>query len=354
MPKIRDDYEEVIFEIVRLEIADESMSEQKQDPNPTESIGENEMSALNKFDTDWLKIMSDLQRVFQRLSVAPSANVPVAGSVQASNPSQFNVRLPRINLPQFSGEYTEWLPFYNAFDSLIHNNYTLDDCQKFHYLKFLGGEAARPIESLAITANNYQSAWSILQRRYKNDRLIVYSHVNSILNTPELSKPSTEGLRKLVNDISANLEALKAMQIQVDSWDAFLVPLIISRIDYQSRKELELTLDSSVPKLKDILEFLEKRCVTLQCIQGGSKSSKPESTQIKKDYTKRSSHVVTTRLACRYCDKRHFVNQCGDFLRLSIGDRIKEVKNKNLCLNCLRKNHTTNACRAKGCSICKS
>jgi hypothetical protein len=79
-----------------------------------------------------------------------------------------------VNLPQFSGSYSEWTSFHDTFNSLIHENKGLNDIRRFHYLKgVLKGEALKSIESLKISGANYAIAWDTLKKRYKNTRLIV-------------------------------------------------------------------------------------------------------------------------------------------------------------------------------------
>lgn len=49
-------------------------------------------------------------------------------SVKSNIPTDKNVlRLPKINLPNFSGNYEHWKPFHDLFSSLIHNNNSLSD-----------------------------------------------------------------------------------------------------------------------------------------------------------------------------------------------------------------------------------
>lgn len=95
--------------------------------------------------------------------------------------AQIKVRLPVINFPQFSGSYRERIPFYDAFNSLIHDNTSLKDCQKFHYLKScLKGEASHSLKALTVSKENYSTAWSLLQKRYKNNRLIGAQHAKRV------------------------------------------------------------------------------------------------------------------------------------------------------------------------------
>lgn len=38
-----------------------------------------------------------------------------------------NLRLPKINLPSFSGKYEEWYPFHDTFLSLIHGDSSITE-----------------------------------------------------------------------------------------------------------------------------------------------------------------------------------------------------------------------------------
>jgi hypothetical protein len=116
-----------------------------------------------------------------------------SGGNNQSSP-ELAVKLPALNLPQFSGSYTEWLPFYDTFNSLINNNANLNNCQKFHYLKLcLKGEASATIESLTISTDNYNAAYELLIKRYNNIRLIAQEHVLAIINSPVISKANCHG-----------------------------------------------------------------------------------------------------------------------------------------------------------------
>jgi len=54
--------------------------------------------------------------------------------------------------------------------------------EKFHYLRgTLKDNAAKVILQLEISAMNYQSAWSLLEKRYKNKSLMVHNHIKGIV-----------------------------------------------------------------------------------------------------------------------------------------------------------------------------
>ncbi|XP_018374068.1 PREDICTED: uncharacterized protein LOC108768208 [Trachymyrmex cornetzi] len=91
------------------------------------------------------------------------------------------IRLPKIDLPTFSGAYEDWHPFHDTFCSLIHSNDSLNVVQKFHYSKSaLKGEAAKVIASLEISAVNYTDAWNRLKERFENERVAIQNPIKAI------------------------------------------------------------------------------------------------------------------------------------------------------------------------------
>ena len=126
---------------------------------------------------------------------AGAAAAPAAGEYANS------LKLPLIELPKFSGNYTEWQSFRDLFESIVVDNRTLSQVQRLHYLKAsLTGEAGALLKNLAVTEQNYASASETLKTRYENRRVIITSHVHSIVAlsnmTTESSNFSAPKLRK--------------------------------------------------------------------------------------------------------------------------------------------------------------
>lgn len=111
------------------------------------------------------------------LSKKTDANVNVSSNLKISGSE---VQLPRIQLPHFSGKYTEWQSFYVMFVSLIHENCTLSSVQKLHYLKSsLSGEPEALLRNFPTTSANYKEAWEQLTKRYNDKRY----NCNAIMRT---------------------------------------------------------------------------------------------------------------------------------------------------------------------------
>ena len=105
-----------------------------------------------------------------RSTSSSSQSINIDSNVrEMSEMSRNNVKLPIIQLPKFYGNYEEWPSFCATFVTLINNNKTLDDIEKFHYLlSSIKGDAEKVITSLAITKENYPIAWDLLKKRFEN------------------------------------------------------------------------------------------------------------------------------------------------------------------------------------------
>ncbi|UYV74695.1 hypothetical protein LAZ67_12000594 [Cordylochernes scorpioides] len=77
------------------------------------------------------------------------------------------VKLPKLTMERFYGEISQWLNFWNAFDSSINRNEHLTKIDKFNYLKaYLGGTAAQTVEGFCLSEENYDKAVELLKKRF--------------------------------------------------------------------------------------------------------------------------------------------------------------------------------------------
>ncbi|GFV52374.1 DUF1758 domain-containing protein [Trichonephila clavipes] len=89
-----------------------------------------------------------------------SSNVNTSELSVKNDFANYNVKLPSINLPEFSGQYIDWLQFKSQFVSLIHDNTCLSDSQKLYYLQSaLKGHA----KQLQTVNDSYSSLFEALE-----------------------------------------------------------------------------------------------------------------------------------------------------------------------------------------------
>ncbi|XP_070169361.1 uncharacterized protein [Polyergus mexicanus] len=105
--------------------------------------------------------LADVIGKFSRCDPTAASSVSDISSRELSG--AVSLQLPRIPLPKFSGNFTEWENFRGIFESLVASKESLSNTQKLHYLKAsVTGEAAVLINHVKIVDANYDGAWKLL------------------------------------------------------------------------------------------------------------------------------------------------------------------------------------------------
>ncbi|XP_029168338.1 uncharacterized protein LOC114938529 [Nylanderia fulva] len=281
---------------------------------------------------------------FRRLLQCDNQSSARRGSTQSSTRVEIeaisHVRLPKINLPTFSGKYEDWFPFQDTFITIIQNNTSLSDVQRFQYLRAaLTDKALDIMKPLEISGNNYDLAWSLLKERYDNKRVIIQTHVRAIFELPVITKENAIDLRQLADGASIHIRALTALNYT-----------ITSREWHASLQGFEL------PTFKELITFLSHRSQILEESARKSSISSVRSdsrSQSRSNVGRQALHTTIERGKCNYCAGEHLIYFCKEFLKLPISQRIAEMRSKRMCLNCLRsQNHIATKCPSGSCRTC--
>ena len=301
------------------------------------------------------------------------------GDEQSENDSDGNDAsrgrtLQKIALPVFSGDYQLWPSFRDLFRSLIIKNSSLWAVVKLHYLKTsLSGEAARLIQNVTITANNFKRAWDAVSEQYDVPRLLIHAQLKVLMSLPSMSKGSAQELKDLLHGTRDAVEALKTLQLPVQHWSAWLVFLTAERLDAETRKDWETSLGTSKehPTFEQLQDFLSTQVRAALASEGstsGSTSQQPSGSSGQRggdrpqqpassSATRRpKTHCVTRNNTgnpkCALCAGEHFILYCPSYKALGPRERKERIKEKKLCFNCLAA-HSSRECKSsKRCQLC--
>ncbi|XP_071578790.1 uncharacterized protein [Temnothorax nylanderi] len=249
------------------------------------------------------------------------------------------VKLPKIALPQFSGDLSLWPSFIALYNTSIHENRQLSAIEKYQYLlASLKGKALNVIKNLPFSSDQYLIAYDSLLSRYRNKRKLADYHLNSMLDSKPLKTESAEALRNLLDAFSKNTRALSLMKFPTDSWDFLLLKFLLDKLPRSLREKFESAhRTEEIPRYNQLTKFLSEHCKVLEAIAGPSTSSnKSKSTSV--------SSFVTHTADCPVCKEQHYISKCPRFLKLSPRERQSTARDSKLCLNCLRPGHGMNNC----------
>ena len=103
------------------------------------------------------------------LQLSSNSNVNTVTSLNYTNPmaTQPRAKLPKLVLPKFKGDVTQWQGFWDSYNSSIHTNPQLTQIDKFNHLhSLLEGQAAQSIQGLTRTEANYNCAIDLFHKRF--------------------------------------------------------------------------------------------------------------------------------------------------------------------------------------------
>ncbi|XP_078051923.1 uncharacterized protein LOC144478077, partial [Augochlora pura] len=161
---------------------------------PNEEV---QLAEREQFEDSYFRTLSKAET---RLAQARGLEPGTANRASPA-PSDSNMtRLPVIKLPNFSGDFSQWIRFRDTFVSLVHDSERLSDMDKFNYLvSALSGPAAQIIESYSVSEANYKLAWERLKERFDDPKNLISHHVNAILDLEPAKRKNGTSLIKFID-----------------------------------------------------------------------------------------------------------------------------------------------------------
>jgi len=262
--------------------------------NAAELKAEQDRDAEN-FEQEYFSITTKMEHlILDGQSAVDTSNNAQTVLVESNARDISQVHLPKISIPRFNGNYENWYPFYNTFESMIHSNTRLTNIQKFHYLiSSLEGDATHVIQSLEINSDNYQEALDLLKQRYDDKRIITQEHIKALFDLTPVAKGNHIALRKLIDDVMRHLRSLKGLNRPTEQWDDLIIYLITTKLDTNTIKDWEDNVQrENMPTLKEMIDFLVHKCKALSAI---SKRNPNESSvsNLRKPNKAIGAHVTT-------------------------------------------------------------
>ncbi|XP_043476290.1 uncharacterized protein LOC122507569 [Leptopilina heterotoma] len=161
------------------------------------------------------------------VSVHPVPNVVV---------DRKTMKLPSIELPKFSGNIKEWLPFWSQFKKINDDN-TISGEDKYQYLiqaTVPGSRANEIVNSFPPTGENFEKAVATLKSRFGRDDLLVEFYVREllglVLQNALKGNKRPASLASLYDRLESYIRSLDTLGVTKDKCTAMLFPLVESSL----------------------------------------------------------------------------------------------------------------------------
>lgn len=339
-----------------------------------ENANQNQQQPANGENNDVQNQPNELNPNLENQNAQVQQNVP---NVRITEQRQMVPRqgsgdfhLERLKVGLFDGDAGKWCEWRAIYDSLVHNNQSLDETQKFQYLKkALTGQALQVLGGWHPIGQHYRAAYDCLVQANHNLYRIKMAYLDQLLRMPQYTMETYENLRAMIDTMNRAVCQLRDINSQVDAWDDFLSYILISRMPSRTKYEWESHDEiTEMPKLEQVLKYLNRRANGLLNLNSASNTGSGSlhnristATEHTSNSNNSISAVAVSRnndgkqpLKCYHCNQSHPLAHCKDFERLSLNTRKARIRELDLCLNCFSPNHRAGSlsCRAKACKRC--
>ena len=300
-------------------------------------------------------------------------------SSETSASAERNVRLPKLDLPKFSGKIEEWLPFWETFVATVDTQ-DIPVVTKFSYLKScLLGDAKRAIAGLVMSSANYAHACEVLKKRFGKREKVVFAHIQGLLSLKLCTSKGSEdvhSLRQMQDDLTNHIRSLQALEVE-GNFSVFLTPLVLSKLPESMRVQWSrLNIESKETDIEALLKFVDDEITSAEIsrdlVRQETKDQLQEQHQKKTAYkstyktpsatalhlaapaakTRPAPRASPARSRCSFCSGCHNTISCRQLQDLEMPERRERVQQAGLCFLCLMPGHIAKYC-SKRCSVCQ-
>ena len=164
-----------------------------------------------------------IQRKGQRLKPTTGPPPTTAERTASAPVHEHFIRLPKLDLPKFTGNSLDWQSFWDCFSAAVDNNPSLTGVQKLSYLcSQLGGEATHVITGFQLTNDNYVHSVTLLKERLGQTYKQINAHMQALRDLP-VPTNSLSSLRDFHDTIEGHIRSLSTLGKNEPSYGCLLV-----------------------------------------------------------------------------------------------------------------------------------
>lgn len=309
---------------------------------------------------------------------------PVSDIEKLSNAILSLAKPPRpeckVQLSTFSGSLAEWLLFKRTFEDSKGNFSAIENVARLR--NALCGEAREAVLSLLLCSNDPEPIMRSLESRFARPKQIVLNELASIRSLPKVG--TAQSLAIFASRVKNTVSIVNLLGESPYIHSPELIHILVSKLSpLLQNKWCDYAAEHCVPgqpQIEVFARFLELEadkqanfgvCEVFNASSVGDRPRSlgpqpPGSSQRnpRPFHTTSAHHVVTPAQSiqpsdadmaspCLYCSANsHNIKSCPEFVALHISDRLAWVRDKKVCVRCLRKGkHNYKFCKAKPCGI---
>ena len=280
--------------------------------------------------------------------------------------------LPNVQVPIFDGHPIEYTYCLRSFENLIKPKTASDNARLFYLVQYTSGEVQDLMRSCLTMSpdEGYTQAKRLLKEKYGQDYEIAAAYVNRISKVTSIKSEDGVSLQTfsvLLTSCRNTLQEIGYIN-KVDNPDCLVK--IIEKLPFSLRQRWREVADditnnkSREITFDDVVKFVEARARVLNHPVFGKLNTSLDPRSKCKDSSRASFGIESKRTddeskgrfdvktyKCVMCNGDHILARCSHFYKESLAGRLKFVRKRGLCDNCLLQGHIAKQCPKK--TFCK-
>ena len=335
---------------------------------------------MQEVEGNYLEVLKEANAFLDTLLVKKEKDVQPPGLLSPEVLGVIN--LPKMELFVYNGEPLLYYPFITAFDEVVHCVKTSDTAKLSRLIAYTSGTVKSALQPCLILGGSegYSTARAIMKDRFGDDFVISQAIISLLRDGGPVRNASD--LRKLSDELVSSVMVLKRLRGIGEVESQRFITSIVDRLQpYQKGKWKKIAFSTkrqhrSYPNFDALVDFVKSEADdAMDPVYGESgllkfgyragyntgfkqqpPRSSPSQSQGQEQSRVRASTFATSQgradSVCDFCQGPHVIYLCGGFRSLKPEQRLAHIREKGLCENCLRSNHSVDICyRPSKCGI---
>ena len=299
-----------------------------------------------------------------------------------------NLNMPKQEIKVFDGDPADYWTFIQNFDVNVGSKITDDNSKLTYLLQFCKGKAKQSIDNCVLLGPaGYYKAREILDMQYGNAHVVAHTMLQRVCNRSQIRTNDADALWDLARDLQHSLITLSKIGAHVSTDQLLKIQHVLPlRLQGEwAKKARDVIQRGREPTIGDMAAFVREAALVSSTVYGRSvgqlpscdvKKFKPKSDRKSSSFAAQASTSQTfaptavpsvnrnrgqsgasknqgqtggyNESECLCCGNPHRLDTCQQFTSLSAENRLKFVREKWLCHNCLKPFHFSRGCLSRG------
>ncbi|XP_049880427.1 uncharacterized protein LOC126376924 [Pectinophora gossypiella] len=281
-------------------------------------------------------------------------------------------RIRNVELPIFSGNPNEWLPFKATMrdSTRLYNLSAAENLQRLRTC--LRGEAREAVAALLYTATDPSVIMKTLEQCFGRPEVLIDRALEEIRRLPRLG-PSAIDLNNFAIKLRNQVCILEAIDKRGFIHNPLLAREVLGKLSPHHRSRwcdyAALHEEDNVPEIVMMSRFLTHEAnlaisfmyaPSASTVAAATAPAANRSKELKASTSGRSSlgrkpdavyNTSERAVQCPSCGEDHKLPQCQSYKALTVNQRWDFVKERGLCFKCVASKHRRIACKARVCGV---